>query len=82
MGLQLHHNHFPRSTTHSIIGAIPEICVILSAASNLTSVIHKSLKNSCLLNIQESVWQSEGREISRDKKSWAREIKQLLEFTK
>lgn len=52
---QLHHDHFPRSTTHSIVGAIPEICVILSAASNLTSVIHKSLKNSALLNIQEGV---------------------------
>lgn len=50
---QLYLDHFPRNTAHSMIGAIPEICVILSAASNLTSVIHKSLKNYALLNIQE-----------------------------
>lgn len=66
---QLYLDHFPRNTAHSMIGAIPEICVILSAASNLTSVIHKSLKNYALLNIQEGAWQSKRREISRDRKS-------------
>lgn len=48
--------------------------MILSAASNLTSVIHKSLKNYVLLNIQEVVLQREGRKISRDKKNWAKGI--------
>lgn len=66
MGLQVHYDHFPQSTAYSITGAIPERG-ILSAASDLISMIHKPLKNSALLNIQEGVWQSEGREISRQK---------------
>lgn len=52
MGPQLHHDSFPQSTTHFLIRVIPEICVIVSAASNLIRVIHKSLRNSALLNIQ------------------------------
>lgn len=54
MGLQVHHDHFPQSTAHSITGVIPEHG-ILSAASDLISMIHKPLKNSALLNIQEGV---------------------------
>lgn len=59
MGLQLHRACFPWSSTHSVVVAIPEIRVILSAASDLTSAIHNSLKISALLNIQEGIWQSE-----------------------
>lgn len=56
--------------THFIIDVIPEIRVILSAASNLTSVTHKSLKNFALLNTQfKRVFdRGEKREISRGRK--------------
>lgn len=50
MGLQVHHDHFPQSTAHSLTGAIPEHG-ILSAASDLISMIQKPLKISALLNI-------------------------------
>lgn len=49
MGTYFHHDYI------LYFGVIPEICMILSSASDLTSVIHKSLKNSALLNIQEGV---------------------------
>ena len=82
MGPQLHHDSFPQSTTRFLIGVIPEICVIVSAASNLTRVIHKSLRNSALLNIQEGVLQREEREISRDKKELGRRNKAVMEIYK
>lgn len=65
IGLQIHHDHFPQSTAHSITGAIPERGIL--SASDLISMIHKPLKNSALLNIQKGAWQGEGREISRQK---------------
>lgn len=75
----LNYDHFSWwSITHSIIGAISEIHVIPSVASKLTSVIHSSLKDFGLLNIQEGVWQSEGREISRDKKDLGKSTKTVL----
>lgn len=80
MALQPHCDHFPWSTTHSIIDVIPEIRAILSAASNLTSVIHKSLKNSALLNIQlKRVFDRGGkREISRGRKELHKRNKAVM----
>ena len=80
MALQLHHDHFPWSTIHSSIDVIPELHVILSAASNLTSVIHKSLKNSALLNIQfKRVFdRGEKREISRGRKELCKRNKAVM----
>lgn len=80
MALQLHCDHFPWSTTHFIIDVIPEIRVILSAASNLTSVTHKSLKNFALPNIQfKRVFdRGEKREISRGRKELHRRNKAVM----
>lgn len=61
---------WPLLTQHHTLhlGDFPEINMILPSVSHLTSVIHRSLQRSAVLNIQGGVWQSEGREIKQIQK--------------